>query len=344
LERAVRKLLMPGEVGTQWSAAAYKHAKAFIHAHEDARITVFSTYPPFGTHFAGYWLSRKTHLPWIADFRDPLTNNLKDVHINPLRKPFYRKLEHLFIDEAKCILANTDTARDNFQRRYPARAQNIHVLWNGFDPEQRLHASAVPHRQQKVFSHVGELYGRRDISPLLKSIQRLLDSNRLSPKDIYIQLIGPALPTTLPDQAFLSAAVEQGWLKLVSQLVPQEEAQRISCTSDGLLLVQPQSMLQVPAKLYEYVQIGRPVLAFIPRGSPVERILQQSGIAYQCAYVTDPPQVFDESVFTFFQLDSSARQPSAWFEDNFNTQHHAEQLYKLIRKLHGEGDRTTTDN
>jgi hypothetical protein len=343
VERALRRFLLPGEVGTQWSVAAYKRAKAFIGVHENARITLLSTYPPFGSHFAGYWLARNTQLPWIADFRDPLTSNLSDLRFNSPQKAVYRRLERLFVGKAKCVIANTDAAQLNFQVRYPERAQDIELLWNGFDPEERLQALPIPQRKQKVFSHVGELYGRRDITPLLKSIRRLFDNKRLSPHEIHIQLVGPTLPTTIPDEPFLSAAIHEGWLTVVPEQIPRSEAQAISCTSDGLLLIQPQSVLQVPAKLYEYVQIGRPILAFVPRDSPVERILEQSGVAYGCAYATDPPDVFDESVLNFFKLDTTVRRPSTWFEATFNAQCHAQQLYKLICRLHGD-ERTRKSN
>jgi hypothetical protein len=105
-------------------------------------------------------------------------------------------------------------------------------------------------------------------------------------------------------------------------------------TSDGLLLIQPHSTLQVPGKLYEYLQIGRPILAFVPRDSSIERILQRSGVPYQCAYSTDPADALDKSVFRFFAFDSTPVRPSEWFESEFNVERHAGKLARLIDSLH----------
>lgn len=335
VERAIRKFALPGVTGIQWSLAAYRRARDFIRTQPNARFTVLSTYPPLGTHLAGYLLCRKTGLPWIADFRDPLANNPGSGDIHGFQQAIYRKLERLFVKQATCVIANTDAASDSLQTTYPHFAERVHLLWNGFDPEERMEPAPIPDRKQKIFSHVGELYEGRDVRQLLASIARLVKSGRLDPLTFQIQLIGPARNTSIPDPSFIAEAAQQGWLKLVSQQVPREEAQEITRTSDGLLLVQPHSKLQVPGKLYEYIQIGRPILAFILPDSPAERILAKSGIPYQCAYTSDRRDVFDDSVLKFFRLNCTAKRPSGWFEENFNTQHHAEQLYELIRRIHG---------
>jgi hypothetical protein len=334
LERAVRKFLLPGVTGTQWSLAAYRAAREYLRCRPATRVTIFSTYPPLGTPLAAYLLAKKTGHPWIADFRDPLAHNPGSGDINAVHDTAYRRLDRLFVAAAQCVIANTDAARDKLRGNYAAQASKIHLLWNGFDPEQRLEPLPLPDRKQKIYSHTGELYEGRDIRKLLYSIQRLVAAERLDPAEFQIQLVGPARSTSIPDAAFVSAATEQGWLKLVPHQVPQQEAQAINQSSDGLLLVQPHSKLQVPGKLYEYVQIGRPILAFILPGSPIERILSQSGIPYQCAYATEDSDRFDDAVFQYFQMPITSTRPSLWFEANFDAKHHAEQLYEMICDLH----------
>jgi hypothetical protein len=146
--------------------------------------------------------------------------------------------------------------------------------------------------------------------------------------------VGGARSTSLPDPTFLEAAAKAGWLDLVRNHVSQEEAHFIMQTSDGLLLIQPHSTLQVPGKLYEYLQLGRPILAFVPPESSIERILQRSGVPYQCAYSSDTPDALDGSVLRFFGLPSTSAIPSEWFENEFNVERHAAALARLIDKLH----------
>ncbi len=333
IERFIRRFFLPGVVGTQWAVHAYRAAVKFLEQHPGRRITILSTFPPLGTHLAAFLLARRSRWPWIADFRDPLADNPGSGDVNDFHRLIYRRLERLFVARATQVIANTDAAEAKLKSAYPARAGKIHLLWNGFDPERRLEPSPLPERPFRVFRHMGELYEGRTVAPLLESFKRLLNSGGIDPGKIKIQLVGGTRSSSLPSPEFVKAAAEAGWLEL-TPCVPEVEAHSMMRTSDGLLLIQPHSTLQVPGKLYEYLQIGRPILAFVPPHSSIERILQKSGIAYQCAYSTDAPSAFDESVLQFFTLDSTPAPPSTWFENEFNAQNHAAKLAQLIDSSH----------
>jgi len=191
---------------------------------------------------------------------------------------------------------------------------------------------------------VGELYEGRVITPLLLSIHRLIQSGRISPANILIQLVGPVRGTSVPGPEFMAQAAGRGWLRVCSEQLPQAEAQRIMLESDGLLLVQPHSTLQVPGKLFEYVQIGRPTLAYILPDTPIERILKKSGVPCAFAYSSASDENLDEAVFQFFKLDTTAAKPSDWFEESFNVQRHAGQLFQLMSGIQTESFRAATES
>jgi len=125
-----------------------------------------------------------------------------------------------------------------------------------------------------------------------------------------VRLIGPAETGALPNQEFLSRARDEGWLDLVTERIPQREALQIARSSNSLLLLQPQSTTQVPAKVFQYIQIGRPILAFIQPNSPAERLLERSGVPYRCVYPGSTPEAIDETVASFFDLPSTAVAPN----------------------------------
>ncbi len=332
-ERLLRKVLLPGALGFRWSSSACRAAKTVLRAHQGAQATILSTYPPLGSHLAAWRLARAERLHWVADFRDPLADNPADVGLNGLQRETLRWLERTFIRSADLIIANTDAVLEGWQARYSYRCGDMHLIWNGFDPEDHLQARPLSARGHKILSHTGELYGGRTAAPLLESLARLIDAGRLSPDKIRIRLVGPAHRSSLPAPEFVEQARHQGWLDLVTEKVSQQQAREIAETSDGLLLLQPQSAVQVPGKLFEYVQIGRPVLALIPRNSPVERILQWSGIRFRCIYTDDSPAATDDAILGFVQLDSSGDKVSPWFEEHFNAEKQAQTLSRLIRSL-----------
>jgi glycosyltransferase involved in cell wall biosynthesis len=339
LERVVRRFFLPGVSGSQWGFRAAEAATRFLESEyasrDDVRVTVLSTYPPLGTPLAAYLLVKKHGFKWISDFRDPMASNPGSGDINDFHRFVYKQAEHLVINTADCVIANTDSAQQKLRSLYLNRSSRIQLIWNGFDPEQKLTALPVPKRERRVYSHVGELYEGRSIAALLYSMGRLIDNGRLDPEGIQIQQIGPVRAGCLPDPEFTANAELKGWLKVVPIQLAQAEAQKISRESDGLLLVQPHSTLQVPGKLFEYIQIGRPVLAFILPDSPIEQILMQSATPFQAVYASSAAETMDEAVAGFFALDTVAIAPNDWFINTFDGQKHAEQLYGLIQELHG---------
>jgi glycosyltransferase involved in cell wall biosynthesis len=336
LERAVRKVFLPGEMGMEWSYHASRAARAHIRAHPRACVTLFSTFPPLGSHLAAWRLARSEGVPWVADFRDPFPDGYGHKGPHSFQKRIYRWLERVTSQRADAVIANTDSAIVKWRERFPSLNGKVHLIWNGFDPEERVDPLSVTSGTCRVLSHTGELYAGRNATPILESIARLIATGRLPVGSVRVRLIGATEPEALPSQEFLGRAQAVGWLDLVTERIPQREALRIARSSDSLLLLQPQSTTQVPGKLFEYLQIGRPILAFIQPNSPTERLLDQSGVPYRCVYPDSASEVTDDTLAQFFELPSTPVAASPWFEEKFNAQNQARSLHALIQSLHTE--------
>ena len=111
---------------------------------------------------------------------------------------------------------------------------------------------------------MGELYGGRDIRPILLAVARLLESDRLQRNSIFVRQIGVANKEDLPDPKLLRVAQAAGWFEVL-RAHAATRARSMTLDSDGLLLIQPQTAVQVPAKLFEYLRMGRPILAYVVR-------------------------------------------------------------------------------
>jgi glycosyltransferase involved in cell wall biosynthesis len=336
LERALRKFFLPGDMGMQWSFHASRAARAYLKTHASAHVTLFSTYPPVGPHLAAWQLARSQNLPWIADFRDPIPDGPNDKSLHRMQNRANRWLERSVAQQASAVIANTDAALAEWQRKFPSLNGRAHLIWNGFDPEERVAPLPAASGDCRVLSHTGELYGGRSVTPILESIARLLAAKRLPAGGVRVRLIGSAEPGTLPNREFLDRARSDGWLELVIRWIPKSEASQTAHSSDGLLLLQPQSATQVPAKLFEYLQIGRPILAFVQPDSPSARLLAQSGVPFRCVYPGSPPDVVDNTVAEFFSLPSEPVATSPWFEEHFNAGNQIHELDTIIRVLHNE--------
>ena len=325
-------------MGIRWAGnaarAARERVRAFRSENSGAQFTIFATFPPLGTLLAGRQLSRAEGIPWIADFRDPMDGQ-QPARGKWWQRSAYLALERAMMRSARAVIANTDAAQDMLRKKYPAAIGKIHAIWNGFDPDDRLAALPRVSSDFRVLSHTGELYAGRTAAPILESIARLISRDRLAADGVRVRLVGDVEDGSLPDGAFLGRAHAQGWLELVPERITRQEALRIAQSSDYLLLLQSQSSTQVPGKLFEYLLIGRPILAYLQRDSPCGRVLARSGVPYRCVYTGDTAPIVDDTVAEFFRMPSAAVQASAWFAETFDVRRQTCALESVLQSLHG---------
>jgi hypothetical protein len=91
--------------------------------------------------------------------------------------------------------------------------------------------------------------------------------------------------------------------------------------------------LQVPAKVFDYVRIGRPILAYTPNGSPLAGILMKSGVPHQIIYTDSPEPVRDEKLMALLRLSSEPVQPSPWFLEQFDASRQTSTLVDILESL-----------
>ena len=93
--------------------------------------------------------------------------------------------------------------------------------------------------------------------------------------------------------------------------------------------------LQVPAKLFEYIRIGRPVLAFTAAGSPVARILARAGTPHMVIDPAEPSAAMDRQVAAFLRLSAEPVRASDWFWSEFDAARQAETLSGMLGGITG---------
>jgi hypothetical protein len=320
VERVIRRFAMPIETGISWS----RHAARYCLSHMDGRkpdtpLVLYSTFPPIGTHFAAMQVLRKRSVCWVADFRDPYTTEPLRRRISPaLGRLAASQIERQMVALPSLIIANTDAAAEEWKTLYPHVADKVKVIWNGYDPADNLIAPTLPERTRKILIHTGTLYGGRHAGPILASIARLMHTGRLSPASILVRFVGACHESTLIPPEVVESGLSQGWIEIVPEALPRSAALEMCHQSDGLFLIQPQSDTQVPGKLFDYVGIGRPILAFIRQNSPIEHVLLKCGIPNVCIYPDDTDDRVDEALLRFFALSAGPWKPSQWFQDTFD--------------------------
>jgi glycosyltransferase involved in cell wall biosynthesis len=331
VEVALRRTLFNDD-GMSWTLPAAAEASRVL-VREGAGV-VYSTFPPINTHLVGMSLKKRHGARWIADFRDPLAGNPARRGSRGLPPWLDAAAERAIFRNADAVIANTDVVAEGWAKRYPEYRGKMRVIWNGFDPEGGIVAAPIPERPRRVLSHIGNLYGSRRPDLLLESLARLVSRGALDARTFTVQLFGPMDDDSVPASSdAVQKLTANGCLEVRNALVPRDEAARLISESDLLLLIDlldEHAGLQVPAKLFEYVRIGRPILAFTTRHSPADRILARAAVPCSLVYLGDTEEEIDRKVRGFFELPAAPVRASEWFWREFDGSRQAAALAEIV--------------
>ena len=244
-----------------WLPGAVWRGMAMIRRYRPSII--MSTYPIATAHLIGLSLQRLSGLPWIADFRDSVTE--PGYPREPATWRIHRRLEGAIIRRCARAVFTTEGTRQMYAERYSEKpASNWSVIENGFDEENFRDAESgfepkpLGQPDQLTLVHSGILYPQeRDPKPFFAALRALKDSGEISAARLQI-----VLRATGSDELYWPLLRELGLEDIVklAPAVSYRDALREMLQADGLLLFQA-SMCnhQIPAKLYEYLRAGRPI-------------------------------------------------------------------------------------
>lgn len=337
-ERAVRRAawiqrwILPYDQKFAWKPYVVEAGAALLSAGDIDCIV--STAPPVTTHFAALELKRRFGVPWVADFRDPFYGNPMRVSRRSRWSDFVA--ERQVVNNADAIIANTETLGESLRQRYPGRANDIVVLMNGYDPEEPLGPASVPTREQKLLSHIGALYDGRKPDVIVQSFLRLIAAGKLNPREVKLDFVGPYHPTLPIGTGDTGELMSQGAMDCPGEVLPRDEANRKMAEADWLLLLdlnRTGDRLQVPAKVFDYVRVERPILAITYRDSPTERLLDQSGLRHVCIDPGAEDEQIDQKVIGFLRSGEPAGRLSAEFQRTYEARNQVSRLASLIERV-----------
>ncbi|MBL8201848.1 MAG: glycosyltransferase [Chromatiales bacterium] len=262
---------------------------------------IWSTYPLATAHRIGLALHRVTGVPWVADFRDPMVEQIDGEWFpgNARLRGARLRVERLVARHASAATFCTDSARRIYLNRHPARraGQLAEVIANGFDPEPFAQAEAEsPPRQAGVVAkqgltlvHSGTLYPGPDRDPgaFLAALKAVRSRGALPP-GLRVVLRATGFDKTY---APLIGSLDLTDVVELAPPVAYRAALREMLAADGLLLFQGHtSNPAVPAKVYEYLRARRPILALADGAGETAALLRRAGVG-RILPIDDPARI-----------------------------------------------------
>jgi glycosyltransferase involved in cell wall biosynthesis len=295
--------------GPRVSAPA-ERAGAELLRRQNIRLIV-STSPPYSVHSAAAALAG---------------NASRGDH--PVHAWIDRRVERTILSANRVVL-NTEAAQAGWKRRHPAHRDRLDVIYNGFDPASLPEpARPIPVRQRRILLHAGSLYNHQYVELLLRALRGLaLDAN-----SFQFQLIG-SVPDSIPvleDYKFLTA---QLLIDNAGRHLPQAEAHQRMRDSDYLLLVdyyREGGSLQLPPTIFDYLPVGRPILAITTPGSPMHRILELSGLPHVALFPSDSAGKATEKIRRLLTIPAGPYPLSADYLRQFDGREQTAALSRIL--------------
>ena len=262
-----------------WRFGAIRAGLRLIRDHRPD--VVWSTYPIATAHAIGNALQQRTRLPWIADFRDPMAQ--QGYPADPRVWRSFRHIEEQAASQARSCVFTTPGAANMYRERYPYARERMVVIPNGYDEEsfaglQMDPATRQPLNQGAVtLLHSGVVYPQeRDPTHLFTALRRLVDSGALQRGTFKLRFRAAGHDDLLRGLTRQHALVD--FVELLPPIAYRAALEEM-IRADGLLVLQATNCNeQIPAKLYEYLRAGRPIMALTdPRGDTAA-VMRDAGV------------------------------------------------------------------
>ena len=244
---------------------------------------VLTSGPPHSCHLVGLALKRaRPELRWVADFRDPWTgiNYYDELPMTAAARAVDRRLEGAVLRHADAVTTVSPTWAEAIARK-GARAVGaarpgsgtVHVVHNGFDPDDFAGAAPPVPSDRFVLAHVGSLYASRDAPAVWEAMARLVSRGM---DRLRLRLVGPV------DASVRASIARHGLEPYVEHrpYVPHPEAVAEMRAATALLLtIEPFALGagMITGKAYEYLASGRPVVGVGTAGGDAARLLASTG-------------------------------------------------------------------
>ena len=289
-----------------WMREALPRAMQLIRQYEPS--VIYSTGPPHSTHLIAAKLKRTTGLPWVCDFRDPWARKpwgLKRRNVWGQR--IHHSMERRCIQQADVVILNTQRMTHDFQSHYrDIPAERFITITNGFDPDMIDGIEAMLDANKKcrptddmpfTLVHAGALYGRRDPRALIDALAILKERG----ENVAFQQVGGC-----SDRFDMNNILKSHPAKQRIEIIPRQphaKAMQYLAAADGLVVIQPDTELQVPGKLYEMMLFRKPIVALTGDGETADIVNR-----YRLGVVAPPddPERIADSIGQLIHVKSAS--------------------------------------
>lgn len=250
---------------TAWPAVVGQRGKVDV---------VLVSGPPF-SQFALAGAAKVAGLPLVLDYRDEWSTyrTTYEMVASGFGRMVGDTMEPAVLRSAAFVTLATEEFRENLLRRYsfldPGRVITIE---NGYDPDDFPDTLPSPPLDRYVLAYAGTVFRLTSMRGLLGAIRRLhRDAPRLTQR-LSVQVMGRVVDTEVDAfEGTEALGVERLGYVAHDEVLPRlAAAHEVLCVLDEV----PGNERIYPAKIFELMMLGRPLLTLSPPGA-LQRLVEQ---------------------------------------------------------------------
>lgn len=256
---------------------------------------IVSIGPPHTTHLIAKKLSKKFLIPFYPVFIDPWVDisYYRNFKRSKLTLTIDNHFEKAVVENANKIIFVTQSLKEDYIRKYSRIKDKSFVLYWGYNEDDfkdlSLSSSEDEHKlsNEKVIVHAGNIFDYQNPEMLWKEIRnRLSKGERFRIK--FIGTLAPLIKHSIKNYGLESITEYIGFLPYHKML---EEL-----TNADYLLVCATEKRHVPGKLFEYLRIRKPIIAFGNDNEEVKQILDETKSGWLFSYDEELKGIFDKPI------------------------------------------------
>ena len=240
---------------------------------------VWATGDPWSGLWMGNKISKNLGVPFVADFRDPWTlSSFSLRERSDISNHIDKKAEKRIIEDADKIIYTSKSDQQMYTEYYNLKDSKTATIYNSFDPQLMSHSESVDwnYKMNRSSLHIlffGEFRRLSPVYPVLDVLDEIYKQSPTKASKITIHSFGSS------DDKNKKSIKRAGFADLFifhDPVLP--ETAKIVLNSADMLLVSTQQDRShiVPAKLWDYLSVDKPILSLTPNPE-INEILEQSG-------------------------------------------------------------------
>lgn len=299
---------------------------------EEPVDAIFSTSPPQSVHLIAQQIAQKKNIPWIADFRDPWTkvHYFDKLMLTPFAEKKHKAQEKSVLKNADQVIATSWTTAADFEK---INNKKVEVITNGFELPEFIPAPTSKKNDTFKVLYLGSMTIKKNPEHFWSEIKTWIEEANITPEKLNFTFLGN-VENSIFD--YLDQIGLKGYYSKIPY-IPHKEIWAEMIKADVLFLIGvPGSPDIIPAKVFEYLAIRRPIFSISTKGGDIEKLLEITGAGWNADF-NDPGTMFDNFKKMYEMHLQNTLQESFRVEDEklmkFSRENRTADLARILDKI-----------